>query len=528
MEKENTNITKDEAQQVSSFAKYRGKLKELYSTDREVRNRLGVSSPLAGLSKVKTKDAQDLYSEAVADPSKAADISLAAYYMSNAYESIINYYKTFFYIRYTVVPRLLSESIHADTETETGQFEEEYGKIYYRMMNAVEGINLETTLPAIAEEALIKGKCSIITEKHKSTDTIVTYFLPHNYYKSVGKSEFGTNIVAFDFKYFDELESASRSVNPNGIYGTDFDVLLEQMPKILQEGYQKYKRDKNLRWQVLEPRYCTEFNFNELTIPPRLGAFPASVDYNSYKEIKLDNAAQTLDHILTHQIPTNSDGDLIMDVDEALDVTRNMCNALKEIPNVKVITTFGKTDIHDLQANVNEQSEILNTAYNNIYNSAGVDYHVFVSDKDLEVSLNRDKAFMWDFYKKVMLFYNITINDLLNFKPYQCKINLLPICVQMEDEDAQRYIEFAGAGIGRLNAVVASGIKQIDLEDAYNVEKFLNFDKILKPLQSMYTSSYKANLDEKAAEESENISNTVPEDNSNSNETSDNPDTEGA
>ena len=127
-----------------------------------------------------------------------------------------------------------------------------------------------------------------------------------------------------------------------------------------------------------------------------------------------------------------------------------------------------------------------------------------------------------------MLFYNITINDLLNFKPYQCKINLLPICVQMEDEDAQRYIEFAGAGIGRLNAVVASGIKQIDLEDAYNVEKFLNFDKILKPLQSMYTSSYKANLDEKAAEESENISNTVPEDNSNSDETSDNSDTEGA
>ena len=44
----------------------------------------------------------------------------------------------------------------------------------------------------------------------------------------------------------------------------------------------------------------------------------------------------------------------------------------------------------------------------------------------------------------------------------------------------------------------------------------------------MYTSSYKANLDEKAAEKSENISNTVSEDNSNSDEVSDNPDTEGA
>lgn len=502
--KTDSNISKDsEAENISSFAKYRGKLKDLYSTDRTVSNRLGEDTSLASIKKLKTTSAQELFSEAISKPEKAPEISMAAYYMSDAYASIINYYKTFFYIRYTIIPRLLQEEIWSSDLDETGQLEEEYGKIYYKMTEGVEGLNLETTLPAIAEEALIKGKCGVITEKHKITDTVVTYFLPYQYYKTVGKTQFGTNIIAFDFKYFDNLKSKSVNSSSKTVEDTNFESILKSMPKLLQEGYAKYEKNNNLRWQVLEPKFATEFNFNELSIPPKLGAFPASVDYNSYKDIKLDAAAQQLDTILVHQIPTNSEGDLIMEVDEALSVASEMRKALSSISNLKVVTAFGKTDLYNLQAKTSEQFDVLNTAYNNIYSSAGVDYHVFVSDRDLEVSLRRDKAFMWDFYQRVMLFYNVTFNELINFNPYQCKINLLPISVQMEQEDVKRFIEYAGAGIGRLQAVAATGMKQVDLEDGFNVEKFLNFDKILKPLQSMYTSSYKANLDDKEAEEEE-------------------------
>ena len=103
-----------------------------------------------------------------------------------------------------------------------------------------------------------------------------------------------------------------------------------------------------------------------------------------------------------------------------------------------------------------------------------------------------------------MLFYNVTINNLINFKPYQAKINLLPISIQLEDKDVQRYIEYAGAGIGRLQAVVATGIKQIDLEDMAALEDYLDLDTILKPLQSMYTSSYKVNQQNKEEEEKDN------------------------
>ena len=87
----------------------------------------------------------------------------------------------------------------------------------------------------------------------------------------------------------------------------------------------------------------------------------------------------------------------------------------------------------------------------------------------------------------------MTFNNLINFKPYQCQINLLPISVQCESDDVHRYIEYAGAGIGRLQAAVATGMKQRNLYANYELEEFLDLDNILKPLQSMYTSSYRVN-----------------------------------
>lgn len=183
---------------------------------------------------------------------------------------------------------------------------------------------------------------------------------------------------------------------------------------------------------------------------------------------------------------------MILDVDEALAVAKEMKKSVSSIPNLKILTTFGKTDVHDLSSDKDEEITVLDGAYNAIYSSAGVDYHIFINGKTMEVSIRRDKAFIWNFLTQVNLFYNVTINNLINFKPYQCKINLLPISVQLEEKDIKQYLTNAGSGIGKLQAIVATGIKQVDLRSNYEVEQYLQLDEILKPLQSMYTSSYKA------------------------------------
>ena len=483
-------------EKLTQMAKYRSKLKDLYGSEILINERSGSQVNINQISDVLTKYPDTLYNNALKTPKTAYKLSEAAYYASNQYASIINYYKTFFYIRYTVVPYKIKKD-----EEKIGQKALGYDKIYSRMIGAVEGINLETLLPSILEYSLIYGSCGVITEKNTSSESIVTFILPQEYYKQVGKTQFGTKIIAFNFEYFDMLKNKVTGSSANAVEDTTFDSVLSSFPKILRDGYAEYLLSKTNKWKILNPEVATMFTFNDIGLPPKLGAYPAAVDYNQYKSIGLDAAEQKLDKILSHQIPTDSNGNLIMEVDEAIDISSELRKALAGIPNVKVITTFGPTELHDLSSSKREEMDVVSQAYQNIYNSAGVDYHIFYSDKDLEATIKRDKAFVWDFLQTVMLFYNVTINNLINFKPYQAKINLLPISIQLEDKDVQRYIEYAGAGIGRLQAVVATGIKQIDLEDMAALEDYLNLDTILKPLQSMYTSSYKVNQQNKEEEE---------------------------
>lgn len=490
-------------EKLTQMAKYRSKLKDLYGSEILINERSGSQVTIKQISDVLTKDPDLLYNNALKAPKTAYKLSEAAYYASNQYASIINYYKTFFYIRYMVIPYKIKKD-----EEKIGQDALEYDKIYSRMIGAIEGINLETLLPSILEYSLIYGSCGVITEKNTSSESIVTFILPQEYYKQVGQTQFGTKIIAFNFEYFDMLKNKVSGSSTNAVEDTTFDSILNSFPKVLREGYAEYLLSKANKWKILNPEVATMFTFNDIGLPPKLGAYPAAVDYNQYKSIELDAAEQKLDKILSHQIPTDSNGNLIMEVDEAIDISSELRKSLASIPNVKVITTFGPTELHDLSSSRKEEMDVINQAYQNIYSSAGVDYHIFYSDKDLEATIKRDKAFVWDFLQNVMLFYNVTINNLINFKPYQAKINLLPISVQLEDKDVQRYIEYAGAGIGRLQAVVATGIKQIDLESLATLEEHLDLDTILKPLQSMYTSSYRVNQ-QNANEEEEKSNKTL-------------------
>jgi hypothetical protein len=58
-------------------------------------------------------------------------------------------------------------------------------------------------------------------------------------------------------------------------------------------------------------------------------------------------------------------------------------------------------------------------------------------------------------------------------------------------------------GIGRLEAVVASGTKQKSLQAKADLEEFLKLDEILKPLVSSHTQSGKT--EEKVEESEEEI-----------------------
>ena len=153
------------------------------------------------------------------------------------------------------------------------------------MIGAVEGINLETLLPSILEYSLIYGSCGVITEKNTSSESIVTFILPQEYYKQVGQTQFGTKIIAFNFEYFDMLKNKISGSSTNAVEDTTFDSVLNSFPKILRDGYAEYLLSKANKWKILNPEVATMFTFNDIGLPPKLGAYPAAVDYNQYKSI---------------------------------------------------------------------------------------------------------------------------------------------------------------------------------------------------------------------------------------------------
>lgn len=116
-------------------------------------------------------------------------------------------------------------------------------------------------------------------------------------------------------------------------------------------------------------------------------------------------------------------------------------------------------------------------------------------------------------------FYNLTINNSFNFKGYQCDLTILPITVYNENDKILLYKEGATLGVTKLEYIVSTGVKQINLESKFNLEDFLKLDQ-LKPLSTSYTQNDNSktettpinnNQDTEDNEEVENKTQTINE-----------------
>lgn len=68
------------------------------------------------------------------------------------------------------------------------------------------------------------------------------------------------------------------------------------------------------------------------------------------------------------------------------------------------------------------------------------------------------------------------------------------------EEDVKSYRENATLGVGKLDYLVAAGIKQKNIQDRIELENFLQLDQ-LKPLQTSYTQAPQDRADEPSAKE---------------------------
>lgn len=490
MGKKNNNIelTDNQTPETSNnFKLTRTKIREMYKDDvsvrRNVNKTIGNSTTMGTLTPDGLRSVYFTLTDTLENQRK---YSAEAYTFYPIYSSIVDYLSNMFCWRYTYIPRLVKEKAS----------KADYKEIYKLMGEIVEGIVPETAFPMILTELFVSGAIFLITTKNTASKTITTLKLPYKYCRPSSISQFGTIVYQFDFSYFDNL----------GLNSTELETILGFYPKEMQAQYKAYTADKqNLRWQVLDPKFAAAFAVNEHGFPTRLQTLLNVLQYNKYLDNELVRNSQQLDKIVTHTMPTWEDK-LVVDIDEMTELHQSMAKVLSKNNHIRLLTSFGKIDVKSIGEDQSQENKVLTNAYNAIFDANGLNHEVFTGDIEsaLYYSILRDKSIVWKYVQQIVSFYNIVINNSFNFKGYQCDFNILPITVYDEKEMLLHYKEGATLGVTKLEYIVASGVKQVNLDSKFELEDMLQLDK-LKPLSTSYTQN--DNSKTKAVEEEEQADN---------------------
>lgn len=467
-----------------NFKKYKGTLDKLYSDERTLIQTIGGRKAYYDPNRVNSREElTKTFITNLNNPEEASKVSETLIGINGIYAEIIQYYVNLPLYRYTVIPGQVKKLRESGAE-------EKYEVVYEKMTSIVDGISLEVNLPKILQTGLIYGIIYMYIDKDQSSETIETLMLPNSYCRKGFTTNFGTDTVNFDFKFFDDIKSKLGSSSALKITEED---LLELFPATLIQQYKKYQKNKDLRWQELDPKVSAAISFSPNSMPPKLYANYGIIDYEVLRRNEVIRSNNELEKILVHEIPHTADGNLMFEMDEALEIHDSMAKALSGVKGLKLLTTFGGTSLIELQEQRAKDSQVVKQTFEGIFQSAGMNPLLFTgtSKDDLKATIQKDAAFVFKHLNLVINFYNLAINNLYNFNPYQARINILPITAYDEVEKVNMYLEAAAYGIGKLEAVVAVGIKQKDIFDKHVLEKYLDLDKILVPLQSAHTSSGK-------------------------------------
>lgn len=454
---------------VSTFRNIKGKIKDWYADDmsvvRKVDKTQNATTTINNLS-IETFNTNYYNLNNIA---LIRQYSNELYTFNPIYSNLIDYLSNMSLWRYTFTPRLVKEKANTD-----------YKEIYNLMSEVVEGINVENTFPLIMTELFVNGAVFLTSVKNTASKTITTISLPAKYCRVDSITQFGTYTYQFDFSYFDSL----------GLSKVQLEEIFEFYPPEMKLKYNIYIKDKQkMKWQQLDSKFSAAILLNKYGISNKLKALTGIKQYEQYLDNELERNNQQLTKILTHKMPIYEDT-LVLEMDEAKELHQTISTILKANKNLKLITTFGEIELLSVGEDSSKENKTLLNAYNAIFDANGENHNLFNADnkESLFYSLQRDFSIVSKYIKTLENYYNLVINNSFNFKGYQCDFNILPISIYNQQEMLNTYKEGATLGVNKLEYIIATGVKQINIGSKIELENFLELDK-LTPLATSYTQN---------------------------------------
>ena len=462
MSKNNNNKVKNEEQSaetvVSSFSTKRlpyKSLKTFYSDEIDKNNRLNQTTSYANVKVKKIEEITNIFNKALdkgftfGQKKVLVDASKRLYMINPIYQDLINYYADFFIFRYKVIPHKLYSNSKIKALKEISEVN--YGLMYRQMLEVVDGIGIETTFKNILLDLFITGSAYLTTFLDNDRYCVSTIILPTEYCRPVAQTQYGTQVIEFDLSYFDTIRT-----------GSEKDIvkfIKESFSEEFAKMYEAYKKDTvNNRWQILDPRFSTGILLNPEGIPSLLYAIGSLQNYELYQDNELERNSNLLKYLVVQTMP-HFQQDLIFTVDEVQDLHRSLRNKIEVDDKARLITTWGEVHVEKISDTDSSDSDVTAKAFRDIFNNAGLNSTLFVSDsvEALKMALKKDKSMLYTFVEQITNFYTIVVNNGWDWKMYQADIEILPISNYTYNDDIKIYKDNATLGVNKLDYIIASG-----------------------------------------------------------------------
>lgn len=357
-------------------------------------------------------------------------------------------------------------------------------KAFYKACEFVDNLDVPNTFSRITTEWLINGIYYGILRTYQNKVTIQD--LPVRYCRTRFKDFNNLNILEFDLNYFMRFSDDETR-----------EEVVATFPEIVQKAWRDWQRGKRQTdpWVIIDTAsggVC--FSFSSDGVPPLIGSIPSlkKLDDAVKREEKRDE--NELHKLLIQQMPIDSDGELVFELDEVADIHSSVAQMLQDLDTVDVLTTFGEAKLENIQETsaATQSADRIDKYKKNAWDALGRGEILFNPDgsSSLAYAIKKDETLMMGYLNIYETWVKYHINDKFSRNNVSFDFEILPTTVFNREELQSSYFRGAQYGYSKMLAGVAMGVKQRDQLSLMNFENdILKMSIKMVPLQSSYTTS---------------------------------------
>lgn len=354
-------------------------------------------------------------------------------------------------------------------------------KRYYMALDYLDRVNIAETLTRMSIRALIDGSYyGIIQTLDK--DNLIIFDLPSGYSCSRFKDIYGNDIVEFDVSYFNTITDENARQEALNTY-----------PDIVSRYYRRWVKGKvTSKWVRLPADVGVCFPFFDDGRPLFLSVIPATIQYDDAVGIERERELEEIRKIIVQKVPHLSDGQLVFEPEEALEMHRGAVDMMKGNKNLSILTTYADVEAIVSKTSAENLSSSLEKMLQNIYAEAGTSGQIFspTGSQALDTSIKNDMALMMILGNKYSRFFTCILNKLFSNANINFMYKVLPITYYNDSDYITDTFKLAQSGYSFLLPALASGLSQRELSNVKMLENdVLKLKDLLIPLTSSYTQS---------------------------------------